>query len=219
MRAKVSGVWRDPKYLLTKVGGSWKRAKYGYIKVAGTWRKFWIDLPSILFTGTSSGAAGNNYHYEQISNASLTIASGDTLSFDLYMPSVDANCSVEGIFSDNMTMRDFPSAANRSILDQSGVSIHPVNPTPNAVGKFYRRTFSLTPAAGKTVVKWGIAMERDAAGTYQAYFRNIVVRDSSGAVKLQIFGETLVTSALTTLDATTNGYSGISKSVVASPMV
>ncbi|HEY3331050.1 MAG TPA: beta-galactosidase [Capsulimonadaceae bacterium] len=78
-----------------------------------------------------------------------------------------------------LTLRD-----TRGTVDQNGVSVHAANSVPEAVGKWWRRRFSLESAAGKPFQLALLSAEftPQRTGFYKASYRNIRIVDASGLV-------------------------------------
>lgn len=169
---------------------------------------------AIKFVGTSSQGYNNNYNYRMIySDGSTTVATGDALSYDVWIQSDSPQimAGVDIVFTDGTTFRDSTDAGH----DSQGLGPHPNTDLSGLADNnaWYSRGFGVAGALiGKTIQYFSIAFEGDTKGVYTAYFRNIQFK-SSGGVKVHVFDSTQ-----TTLQANaalqSRGYSNISVSTV-----
>lgn len=229
MIIKFNGVWRAPRAIPVKVSGVWRPVQKGWNRVAGTWRLFYQAYTSLLFKARCLSGNGqvNSFHYELFSNASFTVASGDVLYYDVYLPadgstaSTGVDCRLTYNGQTNF-MRDFVNPnTNKNIVDQNALRAHPaMNLLNYAQGKWYRRIISLEPMVGASIDSWCVAFEDDSAANQikQAYFRDVRVNDANGNVKAYLFVNDLQIPAQSTAWGTSNNYDTISKSVVVSPL-
>lgn len=227
MITKINGVWRAPRAIPVKVSGVWRPVQRGLTKVAGVWKVFYQAYVSLLFKARclSSNGQTNSFHYELISNTSLTVASGDVLYYDVYLPA-DGTTSSTGLdcrFTLNLMtyyMRDFTNGG-KGIADQNNVRCHPATGLlPYAQGKWYRRSMALEPMVGASINSWAVAFEDDTTANQikQAYYRDIKILDKTGAVKATIFFNAIGVTAQSTAWGSSNNYDTVSKTVVASPL-
>lgn len=141
---------------------------------------------------------------------SQTIATGDTLQYDVFVPS--SSVVIRGgvdCASNNGTHANF---RDFHVLDQNGFDSHPgTDLTAYADGVWYSRTISLTNLAGNTVTQWSVGMDSiTAVGSLLVYFKNIYVKNSSGAVKYTVFDDTVSSETFGT--ATNTNVTGTSGS-------
>lgn len=169
----------------------------------------------LKFTATNLLGAGNAYVYWQIWAGSQSIASGDTINYDVWISSTSPQimAAVDIICTDGTTMRDVSS---QGVHDQFNIHAHPGSDLNGfANDQWYTRNIDISLLNGKTAAIVAVAFEGDTAGDYQAYFRNIIQRDSFGALKLNYYDSTASPYAPTSTQPHVNvvlsniGYTGV----------
>jgi hypothetical protein len=160
------------------------------------------SMQAIKLTGTASTGYGNQYVYFKIWAGSYSIASGDTLQYDVWISSTSPQieAGVDGICSDGQTLRDFTytsSGNTHKLVDQQGFNLHPSSDLSGfANDQWYSRSIDLSslPANGHgTLSQAMVALEGDSQGQYTAYFRNIRITNG-GTTRLTIFSNSLNTN-------------------------
>lgn len=176
----------------------------------------------LAFSGVlnSPAAAGGNYIYDKFSNVSLTVQAGWTLEFEIFTAGPIERASINATVSGSLTrLHDFPSSSDRQIVDQAGKPIHADTDLGGlSVGKWYKRTFSLTPVAGRTLSEFCLAFEGDVKGVYTAYFKNIVIKDQNSIVQGILYssaGSTSIDVPLMDALITSNTYIQVTKALLA----
>jgi len=162
-------------------------------------------VPALKFTCSSSASSTNNgYAYIPIGGAvSQAIATGDQLVFDVFVLASSPNIR-GGV--DNENSSPTTNLRNTSAEDQNNYQAHPkTDISAWATGQWYHRVISLTPIATYNVTQWNLGFDGlNASGTITAYFKNIYVLNSVGAVKYTVFDATTGTE---TFGSVTNfGY-------------
>ncbi len=168
----------------------------------------------IKMTGTCAISGNNAFLYWKIWSGSHLIAGGDFLLYDVWISSTSAaqQAAVDFVCSDGTTLRDFNS---QGIVDQYGMKAHPGGDLSGfATDQWYQRQIDISALAGKTMSFADISFESDSVGSYQAYFRNIIVTNG-GITQVTLYDSTthpydpgnapLQTSA----QVSNNGYSGV----------
>lgn len=150
---------------------------------------------AMRFIGTAStNVAANSFVYNLISTASVTIASGDKLVYDVFISSSSPAiaCGLDLVFTDNSYLRDVGLHG-----DQNGFPPHPnTNLAGVANDQWYHRVIPLddtnvSSLIGKTIANTTIGLEGNVGGTYTAYIRNATIQNSVGATRITLFGSTL----------------------------
>lgn len=163
---------------------------------------------AIKLKGTAIQGFNNNFVYRKIWQGSVTIASGDTLNYDVWIqsdsPAIQAG--VDFSTADGISFRD----ATDHGLDAQGISPHPgADLSGYANNQWYSRSFTVGASmVGKTLDHFMVAFEGDSAGTYTAYFRNIQYKNGS-TVKIHVLDSTQ-TTLQTNTQVSINGYTSVS---------
>lgn len=225
MPIKVAGAWGKVTAIPVKVAGVWRSVQNGYVKVSGSWRLFFTALKSLKFVGHSNGPdSANNFHYDLLSNKSITLVSGDKLIYDVYATGPEFQTGIDTAIYDGNTfyqnLRDVERVLSVPIRDQYGQTPHPGGSGSNyfSLNKWYTRIFDLSPLAGKTCNTWACVFEGNITGDYVSYFRNIRIVGSNGITKLSIFLDTVEVPNSTVWSGTSNNYQNTGKSVVNGPV-
>lgn len=159
--------------------------------------------------GTCYGIAtgGNAFLYEPISYNPVTIDAGDKLVYDIWVDT-GVNAGIDAVWGPG-TMADALRFAG--LVDQNGVTSHPAAPEiPNLAGRqWYTRTISLTPVAGRTLIKWNLAVENDTLGTFTVYVREVRVVNAAGQIKAWIFNASTGVRSTSIASNLNQGYTGL----------
>jgi len=148
---------------------------------------------AMKYTGTvAPNISSNAYLYTMIATPSLVLATGDYLSYDIFISSTSpVICGgIDVIATDGTAARDV------TLVDQYGVNMHPNTDLSNyAKDTWYHREIGFnnpntTTMIGKTTSHAVIALEGDTAGTYTIYVRNVTIKNSGGTVRATIFSTT-----------------------------
>jgi hypothetical protein len=163
------------------------------------------DRPLML---TSYLTQANHYEfcYVRVDDRSFTFtASANYLEYDVYVPGYSSNfyCSTEfqdgnypGTIED---MRDFGQATQNYIKDQNGIRIHPsMDISAYAKDKWYHRQFDVSALQPAGYYGNGYLSQdtgnigfngapSNNTGTFNAFFNNITVKNSSGSVVHSVF--------------------------------
>lgn len=135
------------------------------------------DYLKVTFNMTSTG--GNQYLYAFIPTSSYTVQAGDFLEYDIFLESNAPQIGTDVHFS-NGALRD------AGVVDQNNVSVHPSTDLRSyAYNKWYRRRIPITNSTGgstigQTLDYLNVVCERDTAGTYIAYYKNLAITDGKG---------------------------------------
>lgn len=154
----------------------------------------------------------DNYRYEDLTNITdYTVAAGDALVYDVLHLTDNALIAMDLECSDTTTLR--ASGA----VDQNNQSAHPnTDLQAFARNSWYRREIPL-PASmnGKTITKYMLACEQNAAGTYLGCIANAVIVDTNGSIRKYIFNQDTSTPTFSTTrnGSGSNAFAG-SKSAV-----
>lgn len=149
--------------------------------------------PAIKFTATCVAGFTNPYAYRKIyvPPSTLTIASGDYLSYDIWISSTSPEIKggIDFVCTDGTTFRDSTQAATGT--DSQGLVPHPGTVLDGlANDQWYSRSFHVSGAlVGKVISYFSIAQEGDTAGEYIIYVRNVRWNGAS-SVKNHIFDST-----------------------------
>lgn len=225
MPIKVAGAWGKVTAIPVKVAGVWRSVQNGYVKVSGSWRLFFTALKSLKFVGHSNGPdSANNFHYDLLSNKSITVQSGDKLIYDVYATGPEFQTGIDSAVMSGSTqvnnLRDFKNPnSNQYVTDQFGQTVHPGNGSAYfALNRWYTRVFDLTPCVGYTLNQFACVFEGNKTGDYVSYFRNIRIVGSNGITKLSVFLDTIDVPNSTVWNGTSNNYQNTGKSVENGPV-
>jgi len=154
---------------------------------------------TIAFTSTNISAA-NAYTYWQIANNATVMATGDTIEYDTYMvggSGANVAPAMDVRFTDSSYLR-----SDGGSVDQNGWSAHFTGPA-YVENRWWHRKITVSSAInGKTVSWFMVVNEEDTGTTVNAYYDNIVIRNSAGAIKSVIY--TSGSPGLNTLDLESN---------------
>lgn len=137
---------------------------------------------------TNASATANKYRYARFYTSSGFIwAAGDTVEYGVYLDTNIAGLGGIEIYNTDLTF--FRSSG---WVDQNVVTGHPGGDiSAQAFQTWYTRILTVQPGSsmiGKTADFFDVAAEFDAPNTTGiAYYDNIVVKDSSGAIKATIY--------------------------------
>ena len=168
--------------------------------------------------------------YMRIDDRDFSFTTNYFLNYDVFVPDYSSNfyCSTE--FQNGTYpapgpnyMRDFNETTQNYIRDQNAIRIHPsMDISAYAKGKWYRRVFDLSmlTAAGSFYSDGFLSQDTgnigfngapsNSAGTFNAFFDNIVYKNSSGTIIRDVFsnantmsiGGGLVVNGLTGVNGT-----------------
>lgn len=163
-----------------------------------------------------SWGVGNDAYYETFSNQRIRIAAGDKLVYSelLYglVPEsgIDARVSQPAKYKYMRYWGEF-----EGLVDQNGFNVHPGITRPEAFGQWYDREIMLTPFVGKYMDQWAVAFEANNPGWYTSYFREIYIKDSTGAIKATLYKDKIDVPQVSPADEGDSGsYEAITKKVV-----
>lgn len=137
----------------------------------------------LSFSGKANSGYGSNlYWYQRIWSGSYTIGSSDYLWQTVWINSSSPQIMAAADF----VCSDGTSFRNQHIKDQQGIDSHPGTDLSGfANDQWYTRNTPLSALAGKSMSFATVAFEGDSSGSYQAYFYNIYIGDSTGATVRQ----------------------------------
>jgi hypothetical protein len=138
-------------------------------------------------------ASSNSYVLEDLTSvADYTITSGSCVEYDVFLPVSGTLIAFDYSTSDSTTLRDSGS------VDQNGLGAHPANDlSAYAFRSWYHRKIAIPSGhTGKSITKYDIVCENDAAGTYTAYFRNITITDCAGSIRKTVYAGGAYTHAV-----------------------
>jgi len=160
-----------------------------------------LDFEALRFSANCLSTSGNSYAYDIINYNSVTIQSGDTLEFEIYIEN-DANeyrASIGAAISDGSNLRD------KNIVDQNGFRTHPSDElTGYADNKWYARVFDLSSLSGLSLNNWTVGIEADTQSLTHAYYRKVFIKDIDGNVRFTIYDGSLGVSQI--LNSNVNNY-------------
>jgi hypothetical protein len=169
------------------------------------------STPAIKLQGTQSVPGnGNSYTYLIIWGGSIALTVDHYIAYDIWIDSSSpqAMIGVDILFSDGTSLRD-----NSIYNDVQDLPPHPNTDLAGvATDQWYHREFFLDNFIGKTISWIYVAIEGDNAGTYTGYIKNIIFENSDHSFNQYFFGSSLNLNP--PFQAQTNGYSGISLTVV-----
>ncbi|HVP09845.1 MAG TPA: hypothetical protein VMV94_01510, partial [Phycisphaerae bacterium] len=133
---------------------------------------------------------GNWYCYIEFSAESYTFQKGDTLEYDILMPS--SNPLLKGGIDADLREENLPPATSgrpwvrdAGLVDQQGLKLHGDAILTPAENKWYHRAFDLSSLAGCSTVRWNVVFEGDAKGRYAQFLDNIrITRDGQTVLSL-----------------------------------
>jgi hypothetical protein len=170
----------------------------------------------IALSADNNGNQGNNaYVYWQIWAGSYVIASGDALTYKVW---INKNCpeiraAMDFTCTDGSSLSHFMTGGH-FLSDQNGIDALPATDLKGfADDQWYYRYIDLTPMAGKTIAAFTIAFEGNAGGHYAAYFFDTLIMNGA-TTKLTIYANNGVLN--TSKRSQDIGYSTIS---VTTPLV
>jgi hypothetical protein len=140
-----------------------------------------------------NGYQGNNYCYQEIWAGDYVIASGDFLTYSIWIASTSPSTtiSIDGRCSDGNTLADFQPSFPHQVRDQNGLWSSPLQDLSGyAKDMWYTRTIDLTLMAGKHLKNLSIGFEGDSQGQYTAYFHDVLIKNGV-ITKLTVFTTTL----------------------------
>jgi hypothetical protein len=122
---------------------------------------------SLMMAGYSQAAYA--YCYYKVFDLNLPVVNGTKIGYWIYHSQGTPKISVDGYFTDGMTLRDFNS--NGFLTDQVGVRIHP-GFRRDPMNQWYYVEVDLSKAAGKTLAFVMFAFDNGSdgfTGQYRAY--------------------------------------------------
>ncbi len=121
-----------------------------------------------------------------------TVTSGNVLKYDVKRAGTNPDASAGG-FEVDFTTSPF-NGRGASLVD-SGGNLCVYGPA-GAANVWLNRSISLTPIVGKVLTNMYVVNESDASGQHLAYYRNIRIESSGGAILWQIYkgGRTAINS-------------------------
>lgn len=132
---------------------------------------------SVLKYVSTNTAAANAYSYmKSVAGQSTVVATGDTIEYDVYLATSLINTgTLDARFTDATYLRSFVAchAADLSVL---------------AYQQWFHRVCTVPAGANGKTIDWiDLVNENDTATASTVYYDNIVVRNSSGAIKATLF--------------------------------
>ncbi|BCL83168.1 hypothetical protein ccbrp13_56330 [Ktedonobacteria bacterium brp13] len=165
---------------------------------------------ALKLTGYASSGYATAYVYRQIWTGSITVATNDSIQYDLWIRS-DSPQIMAGL---NFTCSDGTTLNASGYTDNQGLSMAIKTDLSGLANDtwYTRPTFFQAGAfVGKTITSIEVALGGVNAGTYAAYFRRIVYNIAAGG-NTTIFGDT--TPLTTNNQIANNGYTNVSLTVV-----
>lgn len=198
----------------------------GNVVYDGGFPKFYNDKPipagivpfdiALRFraTCTPSGAT-DAFYYEKLSAQSVAIVAGDKLVYDMFCSTGLVRAGIDALVGGQTSQ----PLRIRNLVDQNGLNMQPFTDTSAYSNqKWYSRTIDLSSLAGQSVSDWMMGFEDEASGVHTAWFKNVYVLDSVGAIKATLFKDTLeypnLTPGTSGSSVGSSLYSGFSKKIV-----
>ena len=155
----------------------------------------------------------NAFSYVKIWEGPYTIASGDYLTYDVWIASTSPQqmAAIDLVLSTGTAFRDSQAVVN---VDAQGIGPHAKNDLSGlATNQWYNRQFTLSGITGswvgKTISYVSAAFEGESQGIYTAYFRNVAIMNG-GTTKVSIFGPNDDAPAIVPQQLQNSGYSAMS---------
>ena len=129
---------------------------------------------TVKLTGNSSG---NGSYYYHISDTSIKVTEGMTLSYWKYTGNENGkNTGIDLVFDSGATLR-----ARSGYTDQNGAAISPAT-ARGTVGQWQKVTCVIGKGdlIGRTIKQIQIGYEKNANGAFEAYFDDIIIEDKGG---------------------------------------
>ena len=193
---------RPGTYLATTVGESAYANYQTDANTLGLWHLDDIKSNSVLnFTSTNVAASNAYSYYKAIDGQSTVLATGDTVEYDVFLDDNISNIGgIDMKFTDNSYARDVSGWT-----DDHAIGCHPGRDlTTYAYGKWYHRICNVPSGMnGKTINFVDLVNEYDSATTITAYYDNFTVKDSTGAIKTNLY--TSGSTTYNTIDFEHNG--------------
>lgn len=163
--------------------------------------------PALAFTGTASGVVPNPTASWQIWSGSIAANANDTFSFSVWISSTSPQISA-GL---DLYYSDGSSYLGAFSLDQEDVFTDPATDLSGlANDQWYTRTFNGLGSTGKTITSCRLILGGGKAGTYNAYFKNVVYVNHNTSTTTNIF----TTTQNSNVPLAPFGYSAVSQSLV-----
>lgn len=151
-------------------------------------------------------------HYEKLSDKAVVIEAGDKLVFSLFQNSSLCRSGIDATASGSPTK--LLSKFN-TLVDQDGVGIDPRNDTTARTNNaWYTRTFDLTPVVGLTVNEWVLVNLSMQTVSHTTWYKDIHILNAAGAIKADLYTNSLEFPELTTAPGGSFGFGDISKKIV-----
>lgn len=168
----------DHGYLVTE-----SDTAFGYVEDADSYYPMEITTDDyLLFTSTHQSSVLTKYSYWKLFDGDgVVLNTGDTVEYDVYMLDNTSRFGAIDIrFSDGIY-----SKADVGWVDQNGVSCHPDSDISSyAFETWFTRKCTIPVGLDGKTVSWINAANRvNSYSTFQEYFDNFIIRDSSGDIK------------------------------------
>jgi hypothetical protein len=167
--------------------------------------------PTLKLSSELIASAGQNTMYVTVWTGTKTLATNNTLSCDMWVPSTNKEISatLDVVFSDAKRMNNLSVGAvyDQNLIPSYTFSSGTLNDLSTyAKDQWYHRTFTFSSAFnGKTVTRVQIGIGGSSPGPFVAYFKNIVLAGTT------IFSSTLQTTPV--VDHSAGGFATTSTSV------
>ena len=145
------------------------------------------------FTIPASADSNKHLYVDMTSVTNYTIQTGDYLEYDIFYSSdggvTEYNISVDFTYTDATALR------TSGAVDQNGIPVRigvgsGYTIAPYASGRWYHRKIAMPSSeVGKTVQYYDLVCEKDVAGTYHAWMRNIKITDGNGTTRKNIWSD------------------------------
>jgi hypothetical protein len=174
------------------------------VQQVGTATPVW----GIKAQGYAAAGYSNAFYYKKVWAGNITVATGDALSFDVWISSdsPEIKASIDIQFSDGSRLKDSTDIKQ----DAQSIGVNGNNDLGGfANDQWYSRSFTVgSTLVGKHVVAVLVGFEGERSGTYTAYFKN-VQWNRGGSLNTTFFGAS-TTKLQSNVFIGTNGYSNVS---------
>lgn len=133
-------------------------------------------------------AVADNRVDAEIWTGSFTVASNDTLNYDIWIASTSPSQEggVDLFFSDGTVLTEYLGSLDNNtdvgIWDQNGLSVSPIQDLSDAAkDTWYTRQINLGPLSGKTITAVSVFNAANVAGNFDLYIKNCYLGSQSGS--------------------------------------
>jgi hypothetical protein len=149
-----------------------------------------LSSPPLLSASYNPGSV-SNFCNAEIWSGSMTVASFDTLNYDIWIASTSPSYQavVNLTFSDGSKLSDYgqeiaddPTVSHEGVYDQTGVSSDPLTDLSKyAKDCWFTRAIPCNLVTGKTITSVNIQIQGGSNGNYTVYIKNCYLGSQSGS--------------------------------------